>query len=60
MAVNLAVAGGCVTRFDRSVAALAIRLTDSEGDLAIAAIKGAPKRLKIVSAVEPKAHHARA
>ena len=58
MTVKLAVAG--VIGIDRILATHAVRLTDSKGYCLPVTIKGAPKRLKIVSAIEPKAHHARA
>ena len=58
MTIKLAIAG--VIGIDHIVAAHAVRLTDSKGNLVIVAIKGTLECLKIVSAVESKAHHTRA
>ena len=54
MTVNLAVASGRAV-----VTSYAVRLADSKVYRVIIAIKGALKCLKIASAIEPKAHHAR-
>ena len=60
MTVKLAVAGRRVVGPNHLAISHAVRLTDSEGNFVVAAIKSAPKCLEIASAIKPKAQHTRA